>query len=108
MTLGTWTDLSRITKRVNQTTIGFDQATLKTARMIMEPITEDHAEELTGFFGDSELHHFVPFQAPTLEQQRERCQRWAKRRSPDGKELGLNGSDATLRVADRRPISKPG
>src|SRR4051812_24317537 len=74
---------------------------LFTSRLTLEPITEGHAEELWELFRDPELHHFVPFEVPTLEQQRERCVRWARRKSPDGNEIWLNwaGRDnATGRV----------
>lgn len=68
----------------------FEQSELKTERLTLEPITEAHAKELCEFFSDPELHHFVPFEPPTLEQQKERCMKWAARRSPDGTELWLN------------------
>ncbi len=68
----------------------FEQLLLTTPRFILEPITEIHAKELCDFFSDNELHHFVPFESPTLEQQTERCLRWAKRKSSDGTELWLN------------------
>lgn len=71
----------------NQT---FEQSELKTDRLILEPITVSHAKELWLFFSDPELHHFVPFELPTLETQTERCARWEKRISPDGTELWLN------------------
>jgi ribosomal-protein-alanine N-acetyltransferase len=63
---------------------------LETARLRLEPITEDHAQELCELFSDPELHQFVPLEVPTLELQRERCARWAKRWSPDGSERWLN------------------
>jgi len=63
---------------------------LHTPRLTLEPITEQHAEELCELFRDPDLHHFVPFEPGTLEQQRERCARWAKRKSPDGSEVWLN------------------
>lgn len=68
----------------------FEQPELRTNRLILESITEVHAEELCEFFSDQELHHFVPSEPPTLEQQSERCAWWAKRCSPDGTELWLN------------------
>lgn len=68
----------------------FEQQQLVTSRFTLEPITESHAKELCEFFSDPELHRFVPFEAPTIEQQTERCLRWAKRLSPDGTELWLN------------------
>lgn len=64
--------------------------TLKTSRLILEPINESHTDELYELFADQELHTFVPFEPPTREQQRQRCARWAKRKSPDGRELWLN------------------
>ena len=65
-------------------------STLTTPRLILEPIEEHHAEELCELFRDPELHHFVPFEPLTLEKQRERCTRWAKRISLDGSEIWLN------------------
>lgn len=67
-----------------------EQPVLSTSRLVLEPITEKHAKELVEFFSDNELHHFVPFEPPTLEQQTKRCIQWAKRRSPDGTEIWLN------------------
>jgi ribosomal-protein-alanine N-acetyltransferase len=66
------------------------QPTLHSKRLILEPIDERHAIELYELFADSELHQFVPFEPPTLEKQKEHCARWAKRKSPDEKELWLN------------------
>ncbi|MCX6124735.1 MAG: GNAT family N-acetyltransferase [Proteobacteria bacterium] len=68
----------------------FVQPGISTARLILEPITENHANEMWQLFSDPELHRFVPYEPLTLEKQRERCARWAKRRSPDGGELWLN------------------
>ena len=68
----------------------FDQPSLETSRLTLEPILESHGEELWELFRDPELHHFVPFEPLSLEKQKERCARWAKRRSPDGTELWLN------------------
>jgi RimJ/RimL family protein N-acetyltransferase len=63
---------------------------LRTDRMVLEPITEAHAQELFELFSDERLHTFVPFVIPTLQQQRERCARWARRISPSGDEVWLN------------------
>ena len=63
---------------------------ITTSRLTLEPVTEEHTQELWELFQYSELHKFVPFAVPTLEQQRERCAKWAKRQSPDGKEIWLN------------------
>jgi RimJ/RimL family protein N-acetyltransferase len=68
----------------------FEQPKLSTPRLILEPIHEAHAEELWKLFEDPELHQFVPFDSESLEKQKQRCARWAKRRSPDGEELWLN------------------
>ncbi len=68
----------------------FEQGVLETARLTLEPICLSHAEELQVFFSDPDLHEFVPFEPPTLEQQREKCLRWEKRWSPDRNELWLN------------------
>jgi RimJ/RimL family protein N-acetyltransferase len=67
-----------------------DQPRLSTRRLDLAPIDESHAEELCELFRDPELHTFVPFEPLTLEKQGERCARWSKRRSPDGKEIWLN------------------
>lgn len=71
-------------------TVPFLQMSLETSRLHLEPITEQHSEELWELFRDPELHHFVPFEPISLEKQRERCAKWAKRRSPDGTEIWLN------------------
>lgn len=63
---------------------------LETKRLHLEPIVESHATELWELFRDPELHHYVPFEPHSLEKQRERCARWAKRKSPDGTEIWLN------------------
>jgi RimJ/RimL family protein N-acetyltransferase len=74
----------------NQWSATYEQPALETERMNLEPITETHAQELRDLFSDQKLHHFVPFEPLTLEQQGERCARWAKRQSPDGNEVWLN------------------
>lgn len=67
-----------------------EELELRTARLILEPITVTHAPELYELLQDSSLHEFVPLDAPTTEEQRERCTKWAKRTSPDGTEVWLN------------------
>lgn len=76
---------------------GFVQTPIVTSRLVVEPITEAHAEAMWQLFADPELHRFVPYEPLTLEKQRERCARWEMRRSPDGQELWLNwaGRDKT-------------
>lgn len=82
-------------------TVSFVQPEFRTTRLILEPITETHADELWSLFNNPELHQFVPFECLTLEKQKERFARWAKRRSPDGGELWLNW------VARDRQTKKP-
>lgn len=82
MKKSTWKDeLNKIT---------FVQPELSTSRLALDPITEAHAEELWELFNDPLLHEYVPFEHLTLAKQKERFARWARRRSPDGKELWLN------------------
>jgi RimJ/RimL family protein N-acetyltransferase len=76
--------------RKEQSDIAFIQPSLETTRLILEPIDEEHAQAMWELFGDPKLHDFVPYEPLTLEKQRERCGRWANRRSPDGSELWLN------------------
>lgn len=68
----------------------FEQPTLHTARLVLEPVVEEHAEELCELYGDPELHRYVPYELMTLGQHRARCRVWATRTSPDGRELWLN------------------
>ena len=63
---------------------------LETGRLVLEPIKLIHAAELVELFSDAELHQFVPFEPPTLEQQEKRCSLWASKISPDQSELWLN------------------
>lgn len=63
---------------------------IQTARLVLEPVTEAHAQELCDLFQDEELHRFVPFEVPSFAKQLERCTRWAKRKSPSNDEIWLN------------------
>lgn len=63
---------------------------LETPRLVLEPVTSGHAEELWRLWSDPELHRFVPSDPLPLETVRLRCARWETRRSPDGKERWLN------------------
>jgi len=78
----------------------FIQDRLETERMALEPIVEGHAEEMWWLFSDTELHRFVPYEPLSLEKQRERCVRWAQRRSPDGKEIWLNWAGRDKKSGD--------
>lgn len=63
---------------------------LQTEHLFLEPICEGHAAEMYELFADRALHHFVPFEPPTLEEQQKRCARWSIGHSPDGSEIYLN------------------
>ncbi len=63
---------------------------IETKRLMLEPVTEGHAQEFFDLFSDSSLHTFVPFEVPTIEQQTERCRRWACGASSDGSEIWIN------------------
>ncbi|MDD4974519.1 MAG: GNAT family N-acetyltransferase [Bacteriovorax sp.] len=66
------------------------QPTLHSSRLILEPIDESHTPKLYELYSDTELHHFVPFEPISIEQWRERCARWATRKSFEENELWLN------------------
>jgi ribosomal-protein-alanine N-acetyltransferase len=68
----------------------FEQPTLETGRLVLEPVVEAHAEELCELFRDPDLHRYVPYEEMKLDQHRARCRVWATRTSPDGSELWLN------------------
>lgn len=76
------------------------EAVHRTDRLIVEPLTPDHAVELFEPLGDARLYQFIPDQPPAgVAALRARHQRLAARRSPDGAELWLNwvlraGADA--------------
>lgn len=72
---------------------------LRTERLVLEPVLESHAEGLWEVFKDPALHEYVPFQPQSLEKQRERCVKWAKRVSPPGDFVWLNWA-VRLRRAD--------
>ena len=72
------------------TTIKNLTTSLQTDRLFLESIGEGHASELYELFSDPELHRFVPFEVPSLEEQKKRCARWAIGHSPDGSEIYLN------------------
>ena len=68
----------------------FHQPTLESPRFILESITEVHSQEIHQLYSNPELHLYVPFEPGSLEEQRQRCIRWSKRRSPSQNELWLN------------------
>jgi ribosomal-protein-alanine N-acetyltransferase len=64
--------------------------TFETKRLRLEPLRITHASALQRIFWDPELYHFVPEDPPTEAELIERLEKWAKRASPDGKEIWLN------------------
>ncbi len=63
---------------------------LETDRLVLEPVTEKHFQELWQVYSDPELHAYVPPQPKTYEENLERFSRWSKRISPKGDEVLLN------------------
>ncbi len=74
--------------------IGFDRYTpsyIATQRLILEPLTAEHAGALFAPLSDSALYTYLPGEPPvSVEALRERYQRLEARRPPNGKELWLN------------------
>jgi RimJ/RimL family protein N-acetyltransferase len=63
---------------------------IETARLRLEPLRLEHAEEMFGVLDDARLHDFVGGEPLTLEQLRDRYRRLACGHSPDGREGWLN------------------
>ncbi len=63
---------------------------IETERLILEPITPDHAEEMFFLLQDSRLYKFIPQDPPSLELLKKRYQVWQGRKSPDETEVWLN------------------
>lgn len=70
---------------------------IETARLTLEPLRREHAEEMFGVLDDVRLHDFVGGDPLTRPQLRERYRRLADGHSPDGREGWLNWM---LRVRD--------
>jgi RimJ/RimL family protein N-acetyltransferase len=69
-----------------------------TPRLRLEPLQPDHAEAMFEGLRDPRLYAFVPDEPPTsIDALRERYERLATRRSPDGSQGWLNWA-----IADRR------
>ena len=64
--------------------------TITTARLILEPLRAEHADEMFGVLADEALHEFTTGRPATLDQLRARYRRLATGRSPDGAESWLN------------------
>jgi RimJ/RimL family protein N-acetyltransferase len=63
---------------------------LETERLILEPINEIHAAEMTSLLAHPDLHTYVPSDPPTLEKLKSRYKYWESRISPEEDELWLN------------------
>ncbi|HJP76628.1 MAG TPA: GNAT family N-acetyltransferase [Pseudonocardiaceae bacterium] len=55
---------------------------IRTARLVLEPLTVEHADELAGVLGDAALHTFIGGWPETVDELRVRYARWAAG-SPD-------------------------
>ncbi|MBP9708764.1 MAG: GNAT family N-acetyltransferase [Oligoflexales bacterium] len=63
---------------------------LETERLLLEPICENHAEDMAALLADPDLHTFVPSNPPTLEKLNSQYKYWESRISPQEDELWLN------------------
>lgn len=67
-----------------------DAPRLETLRLVLEPLTVDHAGEMVPVLADERLYAFTGGTPPTLEELGARYARQASGRSPDGVERWLN------------------
>ncbi len=64
---------------------------LETGRIVLEPLEPRHASELFGPLQEERLYRFIPQEPPATESAlRDRYERLAVGRSPDGNEVWLN------------------
>ena len=63
---------------------------LETERLLLEPLTIAHADEMAPLLDDPALHTYVGGAPLSLEELRERYARQERGRSPDGRERWLN------------------
>jgi len=76
--------------------------TIETARLVLEPLRVDHAEEVATALADESLHEYIGGHPATQQQLAERFGRQVSGRSPDGMQRWLNwvvshrGSGAVL------------
>lgn len=63
---------------------------LRTERLVLEPLTVAHAEEMAPLLDDPALHAFTGGRPARLGELRDRYARQARGRSPDGTERWLN------------------
>jgi|SRR5947209_7603208 len=64
--------------------------TIESARLTLEPLRVEHAEEMTSVLGGQKLYEYMGGVAPTFEQLRARYERQVKGQSPDGTRGWLN------------------
>ena len=65
-------------------------ARLESARLVLDPLRVEHADEMAPVLDDPALHRFTGGRPPTLEELRRRFARQAAGRSPDGRARWLN------------------
>lgn len=63
---------------------------IETKRLVIEPVTQSHAEQMVDVLGDPVLYQYIPFDPPTLEKLQQRYKRWEVRISPQQDEIWLN------------------
>ena len=63
---------------------------LLTARLVLEPLRPDHADEMVGVLADPALYAFIGGEPPTLQDLRRRYEIQAAGHSPDGRQRWLN------------------
>lgn len=65
--------------------------TIQTERLVLEPLTEAHAEEMFRILGDPVIYTFLRERPPfTVDEVRARYRYLEERRSPDGSQSWLN------------------
>jgi RimJ/RimL family protein N-acetyltransferase len=74
---------------------------LGSERLVLEPLRQQHADELAPVLGDVSLHRFIGGEPLELEDLRARFERQAPGRSPDGQHWWLNW------VARERSTGRP-
>lgn len=69
--------------------VNSDEA-IATDRLILEPLTDDHADEMVAVLADPDLYTVIGGTPPTLQRLRERYRQLAVGRSDDGTQQWLN------------------
>lgn len=67
-----------------------DDLLLETERLVLEPITVGHTDEMHGLLSETALYPHIPEDPPLLAELRAKYLRWEHRQSPSGDELWLN------------------